>query len=89
MYILAIIGILILTIACVNYTNLATAQSAGRSAEIGIRKVMGAVKWQLFGQFIGESLLITFIAVVFALFISMQLLPLFNSIKNKLLLCQV
>jgi len=82
-YILAIIGILILTIACVNYTNLATAQSAGRSAEIGIRKVMGAVKWQLFGQFIGESLLITFIAVVFALFISMQLLPLFNSITGK------
>jgi len=82
-YVLGIIALLILMIACVNYTNLAIAQSAGRNAEIGIRKVMGAVRIQLFIQFIGESLLITFIAIVLAVLISVQIVPLFNSITGK------
>jgi putative ABC transport system permease protein len=82
-YVLAMIALLILMIACVNYTNLAIAQSAGRNAEIGIRKVMGAVRAQLFTQFIGESLLITFMAIVLAVFISVQVLPLFNTITGK------
>ena len=61
-YMFAVIALLILIIACANYTNLATAQSAGRSGEIGMRKVMGASKRQVFMQFIGESSVITFIA---------------------------
>jgi putative ABC transport system permease protein len=82
-YIIGLIAILILAIACVNYTNLATAQSAGRTGEIGIRKVLGAVKGQLFVQFIGESFLTTIIAIIPALVLSAALLPAFNSITGK------
>jgi putative ABC transport system permease protein len=82
-YILGIIALLILSIACVNYTNLATAQAAGRSAEIGIRKVMGALKYQLFVQFIGESLLVISIAVIAAFLLSTQLFPVLNNITGK------
>ena len=82
-YIFAAIALLILIIACANYTNLATAQSAGRSAEIGMRKVMGASKLQVFRQFIGESFVITFIAAVLAFAMSVLLIPYFNSISGK------
>ncbi|HYC28735.1 MAG TPA: FtsX-like permease family protein, partial [Chitinophagaceae bacterium] len=82
-YILAIVALLILCIASVNYTNLATAQSASRTAEIGIRKVLGAEKFQVFRQFIGESLLITTIAMILALAIAYSLLPLFNQLAGK------
>jgi putative ABC transport system permease protein len=82
-YVLMIIAILILAIACFNYTNLAIAQSAGRMGEIGVRKVLGAAKSQLFTQFTGESLLITFFAMILAVAISIQLLPAFNSLTGK------
>jgi putative ABC transport system permease protein len=82
-YILGAIAVLILIIACVNYTNLATAQSQGRTGEISIRKVLGAQKGQLFWQYLGESLMLTFIALVLAVFISIQLLPLLNNITGK------
>jgi putative ABC transport system permease protein len=82
-YILGIVAFLILLIACINYTNLATAQSASRSTEIGVRKVFGAHKWQLFYQFISESAVLTFVALLLALFISIVLLPLFNSVNGK------
>lgn len=82
-YILGLIALLILAIACVNYTNLSTAQAAGRSAEIGVRKVMGALRRQLFVQFIGESVLTTFLALLAALFLTTQLLPLLDSITGK------
>jgi len=82
-YVLAIVAILILLIACVNYINLATAQSAERSTEIGIRKVMGAGKSQLWKQFLGESFVITFLATGLALVVSISLLPLFNTITGK------
>ena len=82
-YILAAIGFLILVIACVNYTNLSIAQSAGRSAEIGIRKVLGAAKGQVFNQFISESIVVTFIAVAFAVLLSGLLLPYFNQLSGK------
>jgi putative ABC transport system permease protein len=82
-YLFAVIALLILVIACANYTNLATAQSAGRSGEIGIRKVMGASKRQVFLQFIGESSFITFIAASFALLLAIVLIPWFNTITGK------
>jgi putative ABC transport system permease protein len=83
-YVLAVIAIMILLIACVNYTNLATAQSVSRSTEIGVRKVLGAEKSQLLRQFLGESLIITFIALIIALFVSLALLPLFNLVTGKI-----
>ena len=82
-YMFAIIALLILIIACSNYTNLATAQSASRTGEIGMRKVMGASKRQVFMQFIGESSLITFIAAILALVVSILLIPYFNNITGK------
>jgi putative ABC transport system permease protein len=82
-YVLSIIAILILLIACVNYTNLATAQSAGRGTEIGVRKVLGAGRLQLLKQFFGESVILTFIAQIIAIVVSIVLLPLFNSITGK------
>jgi len=82
-YIFAAIALLILIIACANYTNLATAQSAGRSAEIGMRKVMGASKSQVFSQFIGESFVITSIAAILSFGLSIFLVPYFNTISGK------
>jgi putative ABC transport system permease protein len=82
-YILAVVAFLILCIASVNYTNLATAQSATRTAEIGIRKVMGAGKFQVFRQFLGESLLITFVAMILSLLLAYITLPFFNELSGK------
>jgi putative ABC transport system permease protein len=82
-YILGVIAILILCIACVNYTNLATAQATSRSTEIGIRKVMGAQRAQLFRQFIGESFILTLLAFLVALAASTLLMPVFNDLTGK------
>ena len=82
-YIMIIVAVLILIIACVNYVNLSIAQSAGRGAEIGIRKVMGAAKSQLFRQCIGESLFVTAIGVLLAIGFAFVLLPSFNHISGK------
>jgi putative ABC transport system permease protein len=82
-YMFGVIALLILIIACANYTNLATAQSAGRAGEIGMRKVMGASKRQVFFQFIGESSTITVIASVLAWLLSALLIPNFNEVTGK------
>jgi putative ABC transport system permease protein len=82
-YMFLMIALLILIIACANYTNLATALSAGRSGEIGMRKVMGASKRQVFVQFISESAVITFIAAAMALVIAILLIPFFNQITGQ------
>jgi len=82
-YILGIIALLILIIACINYTNLATVQSSAKSTEIGIRKVLGAQKSQLFGQFIGESFLLTLIALALAAVLAIVFLPYFNQLTGK------
>jgi putative ABC transport system permease protein len=82
-YILVIVALLILVIACVNYVNLSIAQSAGRSAEIGVRKVMGAGRGQLFKQFIGESVFIVMISVIIAFGLAFLLLPFFNQLSGK------
>lgn len=82
-YMFLAIALLILIIACANYTNLATAQSAGRSGEIGMRKVMGASKSQVFMQFIGESTVITLIAAALAFTLSLFMVPYFNEVTGK------
>ncbi|HTR28419.1 MAG TPA: ABC transporter permease [Puia sp.] len=82
-YILGAIALLILCIACVNYTNLATAQSIRRMPEIGIRKVMGSRRGQLFWQFIGESLLLNGIAFFLAIGAAVFLLPAFDRLVER------
>jgi len=81
--IFSIVAIIILVIACINFMNLATARSLRRAREIGVRKVVGAGKRQLIGQFIGESLFVSFIAICFSLLIVMLLLPSFNTLTEK------
>ena len=78
-----IIALLILIIASANYTNLATAQSTGRSGEIGMRKVMGASKRQVFLQFIGESAFISFLSAALAFLLATLLIPYFNQIAGR------
>ncbi len=81
-YVLSIIAFLILLIACVNYTNLAVAQTSGRSVEAGIRKVLGAKRKQILTQFLGESFIITCIGMVLAILLCALLLPYFNNITS-------
>src|SRR5678815_450216 len=81
--IFSIVAIIILVIACINFMNLATARSLRRAREIGVRKVVGAGKGQLIGQFIGESLFVSFIAICFSLLIVILLLPSFITLSEK------
>ncbi len=83
LYILAAIGILILFIACINYINLSTAQSALRAKEIGIRKVNGAGRGALRNQFLTETLLTALIATLAGLLITAFLLPSLNTLTGK------
>ena len=80
-----IVAIFILVVACINFMNLATARSARRAKEVGLRKVVGAVRGQLIAQFLGESILISFVALLFAIAIVVLFLPLFNSLADKTL----
>lgn len=73
-----IVGLFLLTIACINYMNMATARSAKRAKEVGLRKVVGAQKKQIILQFLIESVIITFIALFFAFIIVELVLPVFN-----------
>ncbi|MBX2841609.1 MAG: ABC transporter permease [Flammeovirgaceae bacterium] len=77
------IGLFLILIASINYMNMATAKSAGRAREIGVRKVVGAARLGLIGQFITESLLTTFIALVIALGLVQVLLPFANNFTQK------
>ena len=81
-YVLGIIACLILLIAGVNYSNLATAQSASRGTEVGIRKVMGATQSQLWTRFLGESVITTLISLVIGIILTILLLPYFNQVAN-------
>ncbi|MBS1528039.1 MAG: ABC transporter permease [Bacteroidetes bacterium] len=78
-----IVAVFILLIACINFMNLTTARSVKRSREIGVRKVVGAVRPVLIRQFIGEAILLTFLAVIVAVALVTVLLPVFNSITEK------
>ncbi|QLG45708.1 ABC transporter permease [Costertonia aggregata] len=78
-----IIAFIILLIACINFMNLSTARSEKRAKEVGIRKVVGARKRALIGQFLGESILITFLAAVLALIMVALCLPAFSELVEK------
>ncbi|HJP64654.1 MAG TPA: ABC transporter permease, partial [Mucilaginibacter sp.] len=79
----SIVAIFILLIACINFMNLATARSVKRAREIGVRKVVGALRFSLIKQFISESMLITSLAVVISLILLAAILPVFNQITQK------
>jgi len=82
-YIMGIIGILLITIASINYTNLTTARATNRSKEIGIRKVGGASKRLLSSQFLGESIIMAIVSGFLAALLVLLVLPLFNNITSK------
>ncbi|HEY1056738.1 MAG TPA: ABC transporter permease, partial [Emticicia sp.] len=82
-YIFSAIAIFLLLIACINFMNLSTAGSANRAKEVGIRKVLGSVQYQLIGQFLSESVLVTFMALFVALSIVILALPYFNQLSGK------
>ena len=84
-----IIAILILVVACINFMNLATARSARRAKEIGLRKVAGAVRGQLILQFLSESVFISFLSLLLALVIVHLFLPIFNELANRKLAIDV
>jgi ABC-type antimicrobial peptide transport system permease subunit len=81
--ILSLIAVFILIIACINFLNLSTAQSARRAREIGVRKVAGANKGKIVVQFLGESLMIVLVAHVIAMIFVELLLPGFNTLIGK------
>jgi len=82
-YIFSIVAVFILSIACINFVNLTTARSSERAKEVGIRKVVGALRMQLARQFIGESVLLCLIAFVLTIGIVALLIPPFNHLAGK------
>jgi len=84
-YIFSVIAFIVLLIACINFMNLSTARSANRAKEVGLRKVVGAVKGHLVRQFYGESVVYAFIALIFAIGIVTLLLPAFSNLASKTL----
>lgn len=83
LYIFGSIGIFILLIACINFMNLSTARSEKRAREVGIRKAMGAYRESLIFQFLGESMMMSFLALLVALGITVSLLPALNHLVGK------
>jgi putative ABC transport system permease protein len=82
-YVFSLIAVFILAIACINFMNLATARSAGRGREVGMRKVLGARRGNLIFQFLGESVLLSIIASVVAVVLVSLVLPSFNRLTGK------
>lgn len=79
-YMFSIIAALIILLACINFINLSIAQSVKRSREVGMRKVMGADRFNLMNQFLGESFIITLMSIILALLLVYYMLPYFNEI---------
>lgn len=82
-YILLAVAGFILIIACINFMNLSTARSLERSREVGMRKVLGGYRKQLFNQFIGESFFVSFIAILFGCILVFFALPFFNELTGR------
>lgn len=87
-YLFSIIAIFVLLIACINFINLSTARSTKRAREVGVRKVFGAHQKQLIFQFLGESLLMSVLAMGLGIVIFNSVLPLFNDTTGKTILLQ-
>ncbi|WP_353129851.1 ABC transporter permease [Parapedobacter pyrenivorans] len=83
LYIFAIIGLFILCIACANFMNLATSRSMERAKEVGVRKVVGAGRYNLIGQFMSESLVMVLVAAILAVGMVFALLPLMETFTGK------
>ncbi len=82
-YIFSAIALFMLLIACINFMNLSTAGASKRAKEVGIRKVLGSVKYELIGQFLIESALLVLFSLMIALFLVKISLPLFNELSGK------
>lgn len=82
-WLFSIIGIFVLLLACINFMNLSTARSEKRSKEVGIRKTIGSMRWQLIVQFFAESYLIVFIAFLLCLGLVQLFIPAFNEVAGK------
>jgi putative ABC transport system permease protein len=82
-YIFSAIAIFILLIACVNFMNLSTARSSNRAREVGVRKVLGSARKYLIAQFLTESIIVTLLGAMIAVFAAWALLPLFNQMSGK------
>lgn len=82
-WLFGIIGVFVLLLACINFMNLSTARSEKRAKEVGIRKAIGSMRRQLIGQFLGESLLVSFLALLFAVILVQLSISFFNSISDK------
>lgn len=83
--IFAVVALLILLVACINYVNLSTARSMLRAKEVSMRKIIGAGKWQLFIQFVAETTLLFIIATAAAVTLMYLLLPFYNQLAGKAL----
>lgn len=81
--IFCVVALLILLVACINFMNLTTAQSMKRAKEVGLRKTIGANRWQLALRFLGESLAITTLSLLLAVILTGSLLPFFNVLAEK------
>jgi len=81
-YIFSFVGFFILIIACLNFMNLSTARATNRAKEVGMRKVVGAQKLQLIGQFLGESLLVAFLSLGLAMVMARFTIPLLNDLTG-------
>jgi ABC-type antimicrobial peptide transport system permease subunit len=82
-WMIGLIGVFVLLLACINFMNLSTARSEKRSKEVGIRKVMGSVRTQLVNQFLNESLLVVILSFLLAITMVVLSLPLFNNLSGK------
>jgi putative ABC transport system permease protein len=82
-YVFGGIGIFIIAIACINFMNMSTAQSASRAKEVGLRKTLGSLRSQMIGQFLAESMLYSLAAVTLAVMLCYFLLPAFNLLSGK------
>jgi len=82
-YILGGIGLMVLLIACINFTTLAIGRAASRTQEIGVRKTLGAFRLQLMKQFCGEALLFSLLALFLGIALAEAFLPVFNALANR------
>ncbi|MDE3000091.1 MAG: ABC transporter permease [Gemmatimonadota bacterium] len=85
LYVFGSVGFLVLLIACANYMNLATARSANRAREVGLRKVVGADRWQLMRQFQGEAVLVAVLAFAAGVMLTEMFLPILNAVVGRTL----